>query len=148
VVAYSFYTGIWTTYNYMDNASPPPHTRPTTLRPRHAPTHTARMHHAIIWIHTNRTSAETLVTHCAVSVFVDDHSAVQTARNNSAVASDLAFAEQDCFDDGCLFYAAQFCDDAFFVEDRVGVTYATAEVRFEVFDGKAWGDEIECRGGW
>jgi hypothetical protein len=64
------------------------------------------MHHAIIRIHANCTPAKSLVTHGAVSVFINHNSAVQTAWHDFSIAPDFAVAQQHRLDDGCLFYAS------------------------------------------
>ena len=146
------YLGIATTStNYTRHRlplPPPPQPRPTTPRPAHAAAHTPRMHHTIIWIHSNRRASEALMTHRAMPVLVDYNASVQAPWYHRAIASNLAVAQQHCLDNRCLFYTPQLGYNAFFVEERIGVADAAAEVGFEVLDRLAGRNEVErcgCR---
>jgi hypothetical protein len=93
------------------------------------------MNNTIVRVHANRTASKALVTHCTMSVLVDYNASIQAAWYHTTVAPNFAVAKQYCFDDGCLFHAPQLGNNTFLIQHRVGIAYAPAEVRFEIFDG-------------
>ena len=127
---------------------PPPPSHTTDPQP-HAPPHTSRMHHTVIWKDTNRTPTKPLMANRTMPILIDNDTPVQPPRHAPTVHVPLTlWAEQHGRFHSDLFYAAELRDYPLFVQERVCISYAPEEVGFEVFDGQSWGDQIQsscCR---
>jgi hypothetical protein len=81
-----------------------------------------------------------------VSIFVNHNATIQATRHHFAVSTNLAITKQYRLNDGRLLDASQLSHDALLVQHRVGVSYAAAEIRFELPDGQRRWYEVKCRG--